>query len=132
MAVMSEGNSFLLSSMFSLLTISSMQVFKTFLGSTQLLTILGGFVGSLLFLFLLTAVGNLEKLLLGSNFQTQLKEVVFCLMLALAASASVHRVCVTVCLLFSMVMLYSVYRISQDTYSAPAAATTSTSSKKRK
>ena len=39
------------------------------------MTILAGFTGSLLFVFLLTAVGNLEKSVFGFNFQTKLGEV---------------------------------------------------------
>eukprot|EP00088_Acartia_fossae_P040668 TRINITY_DN42390_c0_g1_i1.p1 TRINITY_DN42390_c0_g1~~TRINITY_DN42390_c0_g1_i1.p1 ORF type:complete len:131 (-),score=22.03 TRINITY_DN42390_c0_g1_i1:117-509(-) len=130
MAVMSESSSFLVASLCSLLTISSMQVFKTFLASSQMYTILGGFVGSVLFLFLLTAIGNLEKVVFGANFQTQLKEVTFCLLVSMGAAASIHRVCATVCLLFSVVMLYSVYKISQDTYSASSSVSTVIKKKK--
>ena len=60
--------------------------------STQLMTVLGGFTGSLLFVFLLTGIGNLEKSMFGSSFQTQLSEVVFCLLVAMMASATIHRV----------------------------------------
>ena len=51
------------------------KVYKTALASSQLMTILAGFTGSLLFVFLLTAVGNLEKSVFGFNFQTKLGEV---------------------------------------------------------
>jgi hypothetical protein len=40
-------------------------------------------------------------------------ESVFCLMLAVAAAASVHRVSATTCLIFSIMMLYSINKISQ-------------------
>jgi hypothetical protein len=127
---MNEGSTFLVSTLCGLLTVSSMQVFKTYLASSQVLTILGGFVGSILFLFLLTAVGNLEKLMFGDNFQAQLKEVVFCLVVSLMAAGSIHRVCVTVCLLFSMLMLFGVYKISQDTYTVSSSVSSSTKKKK--
>ena len=39
------------------------------------MTILAGFTGSLFYVFLLTAVGNLEKSMFGFNFQTKLGEV---------------------------------------------------------
>ena len=69
-----------------------MKVYKTMFASTQLMTVLGGFTGSLLFVFLLTGIGNLEKSMFGSSFQTQLTEVVFCLLVAMTASATIHRV----------------------------------------
>ena len=52
-----------------------LQVYKSALASSQLMTILTGFIGSWLFVFLLTAVANLEKSVFGFNFQTKLGEV---------------------------------------------------------
>ena len=81
------------------------------MASSQLLTIFAGFTGklaflkpkkinislvispgSLLFVFLLSAVGNLEKAMFGMNFQTKLGEVVFSIVMAMAAAGTVHRV----------------------------------------
>ena len=72
---LTEGSSFVVSSIISLLLFSGMQVYKNVLASTQLLTIAAGFTGSLLYVFLLTAVANLEKSVFGWNFQTKLGEV---------------------------------------------------------
>jgi hypothetical protein len=87
------------------------------------MTILGGFAGSLLYVFLLTAVGNLgkkqiafclpfsilidafhipEKFLLGPSSQSGLTEVAFCIFLAVSAAGSIHRVSATTCFLFSL------------------------------
>ena len=74
---LTEGSSFVVSSIISLLLFSGMQVYKNVLASTQLLTIAAGFTGSLLYVFLLTAVANLEKSVFGWNFQTKLGEVIF-------------------------------------------------------
>merc|ERR1739840_34517 len=111
---------------------SGMQVYKTFLASSQLMTILAGFSGSLLFVFLLTAVGNLEKSVFGFNFQTKLGEVVFCMLMAMSAAGTVHRVSATTCLLFSIGMVWSLNKISQDTYGGVQSAPAHTQHKKKK
>ena len=72
---LNEGSSFVVSSILSLLLFSGMQVYKNVLASSQLMTIITGFSGSLLYVFLLTAVANLEKSIFGWNFQTKLGEV---------------------------------------------------------
>ena len=72
---LNEGSSFVVSSMVSLLLFSGMQVYKATLASSQMMTILAGFTGSLLYVFLLTAVANLEKSIFGFNFQAKLGEV---------------------------------------------------------
>ena len=72
---LNEGSSFVVSSILSLLLFSGMQVYKAALASSQMMTILAGFTGSLLFVFLLTALANLEKSIFGFNFQTKLGEV---------------------------------------------------------
>ena len=85
---LNEGSSFVVSSIISLLLFSGMQVYKSALASTQAMTILAGFSGSLLYVFLLTAVANLEKSIFGFNFQTKLGEVLYLLQNNLFSSAS--------------------------------------------
>ena len=55
---LNEGTSTVASLGLAVLTFSSMQMFKQTLQSSQLMTILGGFIGSFFFVFLLTALGN--------------------------------------------------------------------------
>merc|ERR1711894_792379 len=82
------------SSTLTVIIFASMQMFKQNLASSEWMTILGGFVGAQLFVFLLTAVGNFETMCFGKNFQTKLfPEVVACLGIAMFASGLVHRVC---------------------------------------
>merc|ERR1712128_2630 len=128
---LTEGGSFVVSSIVSLLLFSGMQVYKTALASSQLMTILAGFTGSLLFVFLLTAVSNLEKSVFGFNFQTKLAEVVFCMLVSMSAAGTVHRVAATTCLLFSIAMTWSLNKMSQETYSVAPAVTTSHTKKKK-
>ncbi|KAJ4434873.1 hypothetical protein ANN_23444 [Periplaneta americana] len=162
-SAVSSGTSFVLSSVLTVLLFSGMQMYRQWLASSQLHTILGGYLGSVLFILVLTvslkflsnryasplvhsltniqAVGNLESTLFGKGFQTKLFpekkykyqygdsyisnffygfiSVFSCLIVALTASGMVHRVCTTTCFLFSMVGLYYVNRISQQTHAAP-------------
>ena len=74
MPVLNESASFLVSTIVSILLFSGMQMGKALLTSTPAFTIIGGFVGSILFVFLLTAVANLEKTVFGNNFQAKLGE----------------------------------------------------------
>ncbi|KAG9431913.1 protein KRTCAP2 isoform X2 [Apis mellifera carnica] len=97
-----------------------MQIYKVWLASSQIYTILGGYIGSILFMCVLTAVGNLESTIFGKSFQQKLfPEVIFSLMISLIASALVHRVATTTCFIFSMIALYYINRISQETYALP-------------
>jgi hypothetical protein len=122
MPVLNESASFLVSTIVSILLFSGMQMGKALLTSTPTFTIVGGFIGSILFVFLLTAISNFEKTLFGNNFQTKLAESVFCIVLAVSASASVHRVSASTCLIFSVAMLYYVNKISQKYYAAPVSS----------
>ncbi|KAG7200930.1 hypothetical protein KM043_003291 [Ampulex compressa] len=128
----SSGVSFILSSILTVLVFSGMQMYRAWLSSSQLHTILGGYIGSLLFICVLTALGNLETTIFGKSFQQKLfPEVILSLIISLIASGLVHRVATTSCFLFSMAALYYINRISQETYSVPA-ATLSMRTKKRK
>nr|XP_034185191.1 protein KRTCAP2 homolog isoform X2 [Osmia lignaria] len=109
-----------------------MQIYRNWLASSQLYTILGGYIGSILFMCVLTAIGNLESTIFGKSFQQKLfPEVMFSLIVSLIASGLVHRVATTTCFLFSMIALYYINRISQETYAVPV-PTVQMHTKKRK
>merc|ERR1712043_17880 len=118
----------------SVLLFSGMQMAKPFLIASQPATILGGFLGSILFVFLLTGLGNLEKMAFGYGFQTKFPEALLCLVIAVIASASVHRVSASTCVLFSAAMLYSMNSISNQVHGGEKAVegTKNEKSKKRK
>jgi len=88
------------------LTLSGIRLSATVLASTEKLTILGGFVCSLLFFFALTAVGSLER-------ETKWAEVIVCLLVSLVVAATVHPVCITTCFLFSAGILFYMNHVSK-------------------
>lgn len=109
-----------------------MQVFKTALSSNESMTIVCGFIGSILFMLLLTCVGNAETLLFGRGFQTKLPEVFACILLAAVASGFVHRVSFTTCVLFSLIELFWINRVSATTYGSAQPAKTAAPAPRRK
>lgn len=103
------GNSMLYSFLLFVITLSLQQMHKEKLASTELYTILGGFVSSLLFLLVLTFIGNFQE---SVGSRTGWGAVFLAESIALVAASTVHRVCITTCFLFSVGLLYEVNKIS--------------------
>nr|ADE75628.1 unknown [Picea sitchensis]ADE77289.1 unknown [Picea sitchensis] len=103
------GNSMLYSFLLFVVTLSLQQMHKEKLASTELYTILGGFVSSLLFLLVLTFIGNFQE---SAGSRTGWGAVLLAESIALVAASTVHRVCITTCFLFSVGLLYEVNKIS--------------------
>ncbi|XP_065843154.1 protein KRTCAP2 homolog [Oscarella lobularis] len=131
----SSSTSFILSVLLAVITFACMQIYRGPLSSNQGMTILGGFVGSILFILLITAVGNLETMAFGREYSTGLfPEVISCLLLStLVSGFAIHRVCATVCLLFSIGHIYVMNRLSASKYGpAPGSAQLVATKPKRK
>ncbi|KAH8876462.1 Protein KRTCAP2 like [Schistosoma japonicum] len=94
--VLKSGVSSFMSLLLVLVMFAAMQLFAETLRSSQLLTIVGGFIGSLVFVLLITFVNNLERTLFGGEFCSGVfPEVITCILIACTFSATVHRVCGT-------------------------------------
>ncbi|KAK3877564.1 hypothetical protein Pcinc_017728 [Petrolisthes cinctipes] len=121
--------SFGLATLCCVLVFSALQLYKNQLSSTRLMTLVAGYVASWLFIFMLTALNNLENIMFGKGFQAHiLPEVAICMILACCAAGMVHRVSVTVCLLCSILGLYYINKMASSGSSGQAVS----GSKKRK
>ncbi|CAH8354580.1 unnamed protein product [Eruca vesicaria subsp. sativa] len=103
------GTSMLGSVLLFAVVLSLQEVYRGKLASSEIFTILGGFTSSLLFLFSLTFIGNLQE---SSGMKSGWGAVIVAEILALVAASTVHRVCITTCFLFSAGLLYEMSKIS--------------------
>ncbi|XP_014500893.1 protein KRTCAP2 homolog [Vigna radiata var. radiata] len=104
-----SGSSMLYSFLLFTVILSLQEMYRGKLASSELFTILGGFISSLLFLVLLTFIGNLQETI---GARTGWGAVIVAEAVALIAASTVHRVCITTCFLFSAGLLYEVNKIS--------------------
>ncbi|KAJ1387380.1 Keratinocyte-associated protein 2 [Sesbania bispinosa] len=104
-----SGSSMLYSFLLFTVILSLQEMYRGKLASSELYTILGGFISSLLFLVLLTFIGNFQE---TAGARTGWGAVIIAEAVALIAASTVHRVCITTCFLFSAVLLYEVNKIS--------------------
>ncbi|KAI4346750.1 hypothetical protein L6164_007620 [Bauhinia variegata] len=103
------GSSMLYSFLLFIVILSLQEVYRGKLASSELFTILGGFISSLLFLVLLTFIGNFQEM---SGAKSGWGAVIIAEAVALVAASTVHRVCITTCFLFSAALLYELNKLS--------------------
>ncbi|KAI3464553.1 hypothetical protein Pfo_021216 [Paulownia fortunei] len=104
-----SGSSMLYSFLLFVATLSLQEVYRAKLASSEFFTILGGFTSSLIFLLLLTFIGNYQE---TCGIRTGWGAVIIAEAVALIAASTVHRVCITTCFLFSAGLLYEVNKLS--------------------
>ncbi|KAM7253179.1 hypothetical protein ACFE04_025797 [Oxalis oulophora] len=103
------GSSMLYSLLLFIVILSLQEMNRAKLASTEWFTILGGFTSSLLFLTLLTFIGNFQE---SNGIKTGWGAVILAEVVALIAASTVHRVCITTCFLFSGGLLFELNKIS--------------------
>ncbi|KAK3230580.1 hypothetical protein Dsin_002461 [Dipteronia sinensis] len=108
-AMAGTGSSMLYSFLTFTVILSLQEMYRGKLASSELFTILGGFISSLLFLVSLTFIGNFQE---ASGMRTGWGAVLLAEAIALIAASTVHRVCITTCFLFSAGILYEVNKLS--------------------
>ncbi|NWH40277.1 KTAP2 protein, partial [Chloropsis hardwickii] len=120
-AAVGTGTSLALSSLLSLLLFAGMQMYSRQLASTEWLTIQGGLLGSALFAF-----NNLENLIFGKGFQAKIFPESKCCGSPggdwghLGVQRAVGGLGVLQHLIFSMVGLYYINKISSTLYQSTA------------
>ncbi|VVC28469.1 Keratinocyte-associated protein 2 [Cinara cedri] len=115
----STGMSFFISTLLLMAVFSFMHLNSKWLTSSSTLIIGTGFLGSVLFTLALTAISNLMTLVMGERYQASFfPEIVLSLLFTFFICVSIHRVCATTGLLFSLFALYNIYNISQKTYNS--------------
>ncbi|KAL2936360.1 Protein KRTCAP2-like protein [Bienertia sinuspersici] len=105
----SAGSSMWLSFLLFTVVLSLEVIYRGKLASSELFTILGGFISSLIFLFFFIFIGNFQE---SCGTRTGWGAVIFAEVVALVAASAVHRVCITTCFLFSAGLLYEVNKLS--------------------
>ncbi|KAL6522166.1 hypothetical protein OROMI_032043 [Orobanche minor] len=103
------GSSMLYSFLLFVATLSLQEMFRAKLASSELFTIVGGFTSSIIFLMLLTFIGNYQE---TCGVKTGWGAIIIAEVVALIAASTVHRVCITTCFLFSAGLLYEVSKLS--------------------
>ncbi|XP_055847544.1 protein KRTCAP2 homolog [Episyrphus balteatus] len=122
MAQQNSFVSFVVSSILVVVLLATLRFYNPWFNASPQNTIVGGFIGSWLFIFTLTSVSNIEMIAFGSNFQAKfIPEIAFCLITSVIACGVVHRVCATTCILFSIVGLFFLNKISQKYHNAGSA-----------
>eukprot|EP00761_Pharyngomonas_kirbyi_P013616 gb/GECH01013645.1/.p1 GENE.gb/GECH01013645.1/~~gb/GECH01013645.1/.p1 ORF type:complete len:115 (+),score=7.26 gb/GECH01013645.1/:1-345(+) len=108
---LSTGSSFIVAAISSFILFSFLQLVSTSLAASNPGRLVGGAGCAVLFLTLLTALGNLEGLL-SRRYRTSWIEVILCLGISEICASSIHGVCVTTGFMFSVLVLFYVHRVS--------------------
>lgn len=79
-------------------------------------------LGALVFTFALTTISNLKMSANGTLSKSGFFDIGLALFIAALASASIHRIAITICILFSGILLFFFNTISHSRYTLSTAA----------
>uniref|UniRef100_A0A914GYU8 Dolichyl-diphosphooligosaccharide--protein glycosyltransferase subunit KCP2 n=1 Tax=Globodera rostochiensis TaxID=31243 RepID=A0A914GYU8_GLORO len=122
----SNGFSALLSLLVVLSCIIVGQSFKALLAESRQGNLAAGGLGSVVFAFTLTAISNLKMANAGPSAKCGLFECGVALFFGVLSSASIHRISITICVLFSAVLLFFLTGISHKRYDPSGDLSTTT------
>ncbi|VDO32817.1 unnamed protein product [Brugia timori] len=91
----SHSTSAIVAFLIAIIIIGIGQIMKNDLAASKVGTLTAGALGSLIFVFLLTALSNFQMSSIGEQVKVGLTEVFLCLAIAVIASATIHRVAIT-------------------------------------
>ncbi|GAM23775.1 hypothetical protein SAMD00019534_069500 [Acytostelium subglobosum LB1] len=103
----STSSSLVLAALSWIIVFGALQLNAAFFRSSPPYTILGGFLGSFLFFFFITFIGNLKK-------EIKWVETLIGLFITYLVSTSVHRVSGTTSILFSIGIIYYLNNMSKS------------------
>uniref|UniRef100_A0A915ATK6 Dolichyl-diphosphooligosaccharide--protein glycosyltransferase subunit KCP2 n=1 Tax=Parascaris univalens TaxID=6257 RepID=A0A915ATK6_PARUN len=121
----------IISSLLVVLILGGIQIMKAELAATRPGTLIAGILCSVIFVFVLTAVSNMQMASVGDGARAGLLEVVVCMLLAMIVAATVHRVSVTVCLLLCIFFAFILSTIAHTRYGVPLMQQTIVAKKKK-
>lgn len=78
-------------------------------------------------MFTLTTLSNLKMSLNGVVEKSGLFDITISLFIAIISSGSIHRIAITICILFSIILLFFLNNISNNRYTTKHLATSSSS-----
>ncbi|CAK5121378.1 unnamed protein product [Meloidogyne enterolobii] len=111
-----NGISSLISAFFVFVCIGIGQLFKQFLANSRQGNLCAGVLGAFIFCFTLTTISNMKMAQFGINSKSGLFDCFISLIISIIASALIHRIAITLTILFSGVFLFFLVGISHKYY----------------
>jgi len=117
--LVSSLQSLLLSALLFVLTLSVTQLWSGELASTKAMTLVGGALSALAFVFAVILIGNIEQLFMRDVFLGWF-EVLTAELVALVVAGSIHGVSMTTCFFFSAILLFYLTSASRSIHTGDA------------
>ncbi|KAK5580143.1 hypothetical protein RB653_000156 [Dictyostelium firmibasis] len=120
-----EGSTALISLILWVIVFALLNIGSVFFKSSEAATILGGFVGSLLFFLQITFIGAIKR-------DVKTVETIISVIITAMISSTIHRVSGTTSIIFSIGWIFYLNHVSNKIYSRLEETNTVSTGKKRK